>query len=429
MEFLSDFHLESILVNANLKEKGSELSKQPISYETEEIGGYLLMLDTVPEKAEYDYGTAYNRLWSTFIPRIIWPSKPYYGREKWIAAWMAGSHFHRDEKFTGPAISILGATQLNGGAVGTVIVLGLIALMLRSSYEYFLRYRDVPWVQAWWALTYYNAWIMTVNDDPFVWFYYNYGFTTFIPMGLLYVQLKLTGGARRRDPRLRRQALPPDAHRNGGARHRKETATMTTLAVSFTNLGPYHLARLRALAASLRRQGGRLIAYETAGTEIKYGWRTDRHAEPFDWVTLFPDSRLEELPRAACARTMRAALERDRPDAVALCGYVRPECLAALRWANQQKRPALLMSESQEIDHPRVWWKEAIKRRRVRRFQAALVGGPRHRDYLVQLGMPADRITLGYNAVDNAYYAALAAAERCAGSGAPRYPRIVTSWR
>ncbi len=41
------------------------------------------------------------------------------------------------------------------------------------------------------------------------------------------------------------------------------------------------------------------------------------------------------------------------------------------------------MSESQEIDHPRVWWKEAVKRRRVRRFSAALVGGPRHRDYLV----------------------------------------------
>ncbi len=59
------------------------------------------------------------------------------------------------------------------------------------------------------------------------------------------------------------------------------------------------------------------------------------------------------------------------------------------------------MSESQTSDHPRTWWKEAIKRRRVRRFSAALVGGPRHRDYLVDLGMPRDRIALGYNAVDN----------------------------
>ena len=64
------------------------------------------------------------------------------------------------------------------------------------------------------------------------------------------------------------------------------------------------------------------------------------------------------------------------------------------------------MSESQEIDRPRVWWKEMVKRRRVRRFDAAVVGGRTHRDYLVSLGMAPDRIALGYNAVDNDYFAA-----------------------
>jgi glycosyltransferase involved in cell wall biosynthesis len=197
---------------------------------------------------------------------------------------------------------------------------------------------------------------------------------------------------------------------------------MTTLAVSFTNLGPYHLARLRALAARLGRDGGRLIAYETAGAERKYAWRVGRDAEPFDWITLFPDAALESIPGRACARAMIEALGRDRPDAVGLVGYVRPECLAALRWAEGCGRPAILMSESQAIDRPRHWWREAVKRWRVRRFSAALVGGPRHRQYLVELGLPADRIALGYNAVDNAYYAALAAAERCTGSRRPEVP-------
>jgi glycosyltransferase involved in cell wall biosynthesis len=62
------------------------------------------------------------------------------------------------------------------------------------------------------------------------------------------------------------------------------------------------------------------------------------------------------------------------------------------------------MSESQAIDRPRTWWKERIKRHRLRLFDAALVGGPSHHDYLIDLGMPADRITLGYNAVDNTLY-------------------------
>ncbi len=44
------------------------------------------------------------------------------------------------------------------------------------------------------------------------------------------------------------------------------------LALSFTNFGPYHLARLRALAQSLAARGDELIAYETAGNERRYPW-------------------------------------------------------------------------------------------------------------------------------------------------------------
>ena len=136
-------------------------------------------MDTVPEKSPYDYGENYLRVFSTFIPRIIWPNKPLFGRSKWIGAWMAGSEMERADDFAGPAIGILGATQLNGGALGTLIVLGCLAFILRCAYEYLRLYPDVPWVQFWWAITYYNAWFMVVTDDPLVWFYYNWGFTAF----------------------------------------------------------------------------------------------------------------------------------------------------------------------------------------------------------------------------------------------------------
>ena len=34
------------------------------------------------------------------------------------------------------------------------------------------------------------AWLMTVNDDPFVWFYYIYGHTTLPPIVFLWLAMK-----------------------------------------------------------------------------------------------------------------------------------------------------------------------------------------------------------------------------------------------
>jgi hypothetical protein len=201
LQFLTEFSPSEVLVNVNLadREDPNKKSDKPISYETEEYCGYLLMLDTVPEKSPFDYGSSYIRIVSTYIPRVVWPDKPFYGREEWVSAWIAGSEFKRDATFTGPAIGVLGATQLNGGVTATVIVLALLALLLRTAYEYFRLHAACPWAQVWWSLTFYNAWFMTVNDDPFVWFYYVYGHTMLPPLALLWICNRLnrsTGDAR-----------------------------------------------------------------------------------------------------------------------------------------------------------------------------------------------------------------------------------------
>ncbi len=189
------------------------------------------------------------------------------------------------------------------------------------------------------------------------------------------------------------------------------------LSVCFTNFGPYHLARLRALANRLEQSGDRLLAIEVADQERRYPWSRASGSEPFEWTTLFPGRTLESISREECVRGMRRLLEAERPDALGIVGYSRPESMAALNWARKHQRPTILMSESQEIDHPRVWWKEAIKRRRVVRFSSGLVGGPRHRDYLVKLGMDRSKIAFGYNAVDNDAFASRAEAARNSPDG------------
>ena len=135
MNYLGDFKVSKILESLNVS-KGED-DDENVSHETTEYGGFLLMMDTVPQKSGFDYGKNYIRVFSTFIPRILWPGKPLYGRAQWVSAWMAGSELERDEDFTGPAIGILGATQLNGGAVATLIVLACVALASAAAYEYF----------------------------------------------------------------------------------------------------------------------------------------------------------------------------------------------------------------------------------------------------------------------------------------------------
>jgi len=66
--------------------------------------------------------------------------------------------------------------------------------------------------------------------------------------------------------------------------------------------------------------------------------------------------------------------------------------------------PMVVMSESSRQDEARTWWKEATKRRIVGLYSAALVGGERHMEYLVQLGMARERIFTGYDVVDNDYF-------------------------
>ena len=98
-----------------------------------------------------------------------------------------------------------------------------------------------------------------------------------------------------------------------------------TFAVCFTNFGPYHLARLRALADRLGAAGDRLIAYEVAGSEQRYPWRRDRsrRAVRVDHPVSRPRARDDPPPTAA--RAMIEALERDRPDARRHRRLRRPE--------------------------------------------------------------------------------------------------------
>jgi len=89
-----------------------------------------------------------------------------------------------------------------------------------------------------------------------------------------------------------------------------------------------------------------------------------------------------------------SALSEIRPDIVVVSGWCDIAAWTAMTWRLVNRRPAVLWAESNEWDHRRVFWKEAIKKFLLRGFCAAHVYGQSSRDYLVKLGFESKKIWL-----------------------------------
>jgi 1,2-diacylglycerol 3-alpha-glucosyltransferase len=184
------------------------------------------------------------------------------------------------------------------------------------------------------------------------------------------------------------------------------------LVVMFDNFGPYHRARLRAACRRGEEEGIEVRGLETFGASLKYSWTSRAPSSEDGIVTLFP-ARSQRRPLfPVVGYGVFKALTALRPDAVAICGYRYAAPLAALAWAKTQGKIAVLMSESSYSDKRRHRLGEWGKRQLVRQFDAALVGGKKQKAYAAGLGIPEERIYLGYDVVDNRHFADGAVAAR-----------------
>jgi glycosyltransferase involved in cell wall biosynthesis len=153
------------------------------------------------------------------------------------------------------------------------------------------------------------------------------------------------------------------------------------------------------------------VGIELTGCDTVYAWDKVEGAMGFHRVNLFPTEDIDRVRSQVLSNRLHKALNSARPDAVAVPGWSDRGAIAALQWCGETGTPAIMMSESTHYDETRTAWKEWMKRRLVRMCAAGLSGGVDHADYLVELGMPRDRVFLGYDAVDNEHFAAKA--EEC----------------
>jgi glycosyltransferase involved in cell wall biosynthesis len=154
-------------------------------------------------------------------------------------------------------------------------------------------------------------------------------------------------------------------------------------------IGPYHHARLGALAAAGQCA---VTAIEFRPVDSVYAWSAVEDCGEYE--------RRQTRSRAE----LQEALGKLRPQVIVCVGYADPEINQAMAWALRRQVPLVVCSDSTRADEPRTWAKEIFKRRIVAAFAAALVAGSRARDYLAGLGLDG-RYQFGpWDVVDNQYF-------------------------
>lgn len=179
------------------------------------------------------------------------------------------------------------------------------------------------------------------------------------------------------------------------------------VAIIHTQIGPYHLARIRAFRALY---SGSVHLLQLASQEAQRQWTVDAAAAE---ITTVAQGTLEKLSPQAVSRQLIQCLTQINPAVIVVAGYSQPAMRVATHWARQHHTPTILLSDSQMLDHPRNLVKESLKGWWIcRHFDAAFVAGASAAHYLSQLGFPRDRIWRSYDVVDNFHFAQGAATTR-----------------
>lgn len=174
---------------------------------------------------------------------------------------------------------------------------------------------------------------------------------------------------------------------------------MFTVALIFSNYGPYHLARLNSAHTYCKQMGWSTVGIELFRSEIEYPWQTQ--IQDFPIVSVVENQRYKQAGLRQLIPRLYAILAEINPDVLAIAGYANPAMLSTLGWCLLHRKPAILMTASKEDDATRNWWQEIFKGWLLKGYQSALVGGKPQKRYLNKLGMAAEAVFSGYNVVGN----------------------------
>lgn len=189
-----------------------------------------------------------------------------------------------------------------------------------------------------------------------------------------------------------------------------------TLAICFGQFGPYHHARVAALQRAAVELGVRVVPVQIAASTSTYAWSKGTGACE-DLRTLCEGTDEGASPLEVFLKA-RKLFRGEKVDVAFLPSYWPARYFALFAAAKSLGLRTVMMNESHASTEQatgsayamRVYGvtRRWIKRQIVKQFDAAFVGGEPHKRHFTSLGIPADKIFTGYDAVDNDFFASRA---------------------
>ena len=203
-----------------------------------------------------------------------------------------------------------------------------------------------------------------------------------------------------------------------------------TIAICFGQFGPYHHARVSALQRLAREMGDgssaencklntadcrhawRVLPVQIAGATTTYEWTEGGESRVAskkcdDLKTLCEGTDEAASPLGVFLKA-RKLFREEKVDVAFLPSYSPARYFALFAAAKSLGIRTVMMNESHAGTEQATGWKRWIKRQIVKRFDAAFVGGEPHKRHFASLGIPAEKIFTGYDAVDGDFFASRA---------------------
>jgi glycosyltransferase involved in cell wall biosynthesis len=177
-----------------------------------------------------------------------------------------------------------------------------------------------------------------------------------------------------------------------------------SIGLLWAQYGPYHFARAGAFAKLAAP--AKVHAIELASRTNDYAWQ--RPAGAVKLATLCPGGVAERLSFLEVFRRSRQVFAGLQMEVCFLPSYAPKQSLAALLAARSLGIKTVMMNETHAGTARATGLAASVKRRLIGLFDAALVGGTPQKKYFTAMGMPAEKIFTGYDAVDNDFFAARA---------------------